>query len=106
MERHSHGVRKQNQLAIIAAPNAISNKITEIFSEYGTHYVPDYEMGDIIYQVFVYDKDSTEAVLRFPPFSKSNINGNKNRNNSIHKINIFPFFQSSNIDYFFLFVND
>ena len=52
--------------AIIAAPNATSNKIIELFTEYGTHYVSGYEMGDMIYQVFVYHKDSTEAVLRFP----------------------------------------
>lgn len=56
------------------ASNAISSddtsdKIIQLFSEYGTHYVSGYEMGDLIYQVFVYDKEiGSKDVLKSFPF--------------------------------------
>ncbi|XP_028407410.1 uncharacterized protein LOC114530028 [Dendronephthya gigantea] len=46
--------------------NSGGNKILDTFSEYGTHYVSGYQMGDLIYQVFVYDKNDAERVLKFP----------------------------------------
>lgn len=46
-----------------------SDKIIQLFSEYGTHYVSGYEMGDLIYQVFVYDKEiGSRDVLKSFPF--------------------------------------
>ena len=49
--------------------DATSDKITELFSEYGTHYVSGYEMGDLIYQVFVYDKEiGSKDIVKFFPF--------------------------------------
>ena len=49
--------------------DATSNKIAELFSKYGTHYVSGYEMGDLIYQVFVYDKEiGSKDILKFFPF--------------------------------------
>ena len=49
--------------------DASSDKITALFSEYGTHYVSGYEVGDLIYQVFVYDKEiGSEEILKFFPF--------------------------------------
>ena len=46
-----------------------SDKIIQLFSEYGTHYVSGYEMGDLIYQVFVYDKEiGSRDVLKYFPF--------------------------------------
>lgn len=49
--------------------NASSDKITQLFSEHGTHYVSGYEMGDLIYQVFVYDKQiGSKDILESFPF--------------------------------------
>ena len=49
--------------------DATSDEITALFSKYGTHYVSGYEMGDFIYQVFVYDQEiGSEKVRKFFPF--------------------------------------
>ncbi|XP_022796949.1 uncharacterized protein LOC111335331 [Stylophora pistillata] len=51
------------------SPDATSDNITDLFSKYGTHYVSGYEMGDFIYQVFVYDKEiGSKKVRPFFPF--------------------------------------
>lgn len=46
-----------NVTSSAVSSDATSDKITELFSEYVTHYVSGYEIGDLIHQVFVYDKE-------------------------------------------------
>lgn len=46
------------------SPNLTSDQITDLFVEYGTHYVSGYAMGDMVYQVFVYEKEKAEAVRK------------------------------------------
>ena len=56
-----------NLTSSAVSSDATSDKITELFSEYGTHYVSGYEIGDLIYQVFVYDKEiGSKDILKFP----------------------------------------
>ena len=57
-----------NLTSSAVSSDATSDKITELFSEYGTHYVSGYEMGDLIYQVFVYDKEIGSKYIRDFPF--------------------------------------
>ena len=38
-----------NLTSSAVSSDATSDKITELFSEYGTHYVSGYEIGDLIY---------------------------------------------------------
>ena len=41
--------------------------VIKLFAKYGTHYLSGYTLGDCIYQVFVYDKDVYDDILKqFP----------------------------------------
>ena len=56
-----------NLTSSAVSSDATSDKITELFSEYVTHYVSGYEIGDLIHQVFVYDKEiDSKDILKFP----------------------------------------
>lgn len=48
--------------AFSVSPNATSDEITQLFAQHGTHYISGYEMGDMIYQVFVYDQNTGDQI--------------------------------------------
>lgn len=67
MEEYKQDNYDQRRFFKSYATDATSDKITELFSEYGSHYVSGYEIGDLIYQVFVYDKEiGSKDILKFP----------------------------------------
>ena len=53
------------------------NDVIKLFTKYGTHYLSGYTTGDLIYQVFVYDKEVYDDVYEQYPQSSDYLFGRR-----------------------------